>query len=431
MTNFYSKNISADSFSGAIFALEGIHDSCVILNGPTGCKFYHTSISDKQYMKRSLFVEPYPIEQEFYFGHPRIPSTYLDGYDYVYGSSNKLSAILKDVLSKGYKLIAIVNSPGAALIGDDLEKFLQKEVKDTPCFALENTGFSGTFSDGYQKALLKTLSSLPLKPRRIRPKTVNLLGFCIYQKYYEGNIDELKRLLSLCDIEVISTLGALDKIETITHCTEAEYNVVIYPELGDNIAKKLAETHQIPYISLEAGPPFGFKATESFIKQICKALDANPEKALLSLEKARARAYLYMSRFSNLLGLPKGSLFSLKGESSVAYALSKFLCTYLGMIPAAINITEKNEIYQQKLEQFLESINHKQVLENCVSKTPTHIVFGDGNTIAQLRLEGLFVCGIEISLPSLNYLDIMEKSILGEKGSLFLLEQLMNGLRYL
>ena len=430
MMKFCSKNIFADAFTGAIFALEGIKDACIILNGPTGCKFYHSTISDQQYM-RSLSLDALPIQEEFYFGQPRVPATYLDGHDYVYGVGEKLSNILHLVKQQDFQLIAIVNSPGAALIGDDLEKFLQQEIQHIPCFALENTGFSGSFGTGYQNGIIKALDTIPLKPRKIRKKSVNLLGLCIYQKYYDTNGQELKRLLSLCDIEVISTPGILDDCATLSACTEAEYNVVVYPEFGNLIAQRLQETHQIPFLLLEEGPPIGFEATETFIKQICTALQANPQLALREIEKARAKSYLYLSRFSSLLGLPKGALFSIQAETSTAYVLTKWLSSYLGMIPAAINLTDNQDSYfSYKLTAFLQNIGYESVLQNPINQTPTQIAFADGNTIAQLRLQGMFISGIEIVLPSLGYLDIMEKSLFGEKGSLFLLEQIINGLRY-
>ncbi|MCQ2559778.1 MAG: nitrogenase component 1 [Clostridia bacterium] len=424
------ESTSADSLSGAIFALEGIQDSCVVLNGPTGCKFYHSTISDKQYPWRTPSQEALPLESKLLGGSGRVPCTYLDGYDYVYGCGNKLTDLLR-ILAKGnYKLLAIVNSPGAALIGDDLEKFLQQEIK-IPCFAVENTGFSGQFADGYQNAWLKAFTVLPLAPRKIRPKTVNLLGFCLYQKYYEGNVQELKRLLALCGIEVISAPGAGDKVATVCQLTEAEYNVVVYPEYGLKLAEKLQATHQMPYLVPEEGVPVGFAATESFVRQVCQAVGANPEPALEDLAKTRARAYLLLSRFSSLLGLPKGSLFSVRGESSLAYPLTKWLCTYLGMIPAAVNTSQEAAEFKDKLEGFLGQIHYQGVLANPVYQTETQLAFADGTTIAQLRLQGRFVSGIEIALPTLGYLDFVEKTILGANGALFLLEQTVNGLRYL
>ena len=52
---------------------------------------------------------------EFYFGQPRVPATYLDDHDYVFGATDKLEKILPVVAQKGHSLVAVVNSPGAAL----------------------------------------------------------------------------------------------------------------------------------------------------------------------------------------------------------------------------------------------------------------------------------------------------------------------------
>jgi hypothetical protein len=38
---------------------------------------------------------------------------------------------------------------------------------------------------------------------------------------------------------------------------------------------------------------------------------------------------------------------------------------------------------------------------------------------------------IEIALPSLGYLDVVEKSFLGASGAMLLLEQILNGLRFI
>ena len=51
----YSENITPDSFSGALFAVEGIKDACTILTGPTGCKFYHSAIADAQFLRTPTF----------------------------------------------------------------------------------------------------------------------------------------------------------------------------------------------------------------------------------------------------------------------------------------------------------------------------------------------------------------------------------------
>jgi nitrogenase molybdenum-iron protein alpha/beta subunit len=279
--------------------------------------------------------------------------------------------------------------------------------------------------------MIKILETVPMNKRDIRPKTVNLLGLTIYQKYYQQNYKTIKSLFGLCGIEIIASPGSGDCAAALSRIPEAALNVVIYPASAGDLAEFLENKHSIHYICPEEGPPIGFDSTKAFIVQICKLLDANPGRAVESIEEAQARAYTFLSRFSSLLGLPKGSLFSIKAETSTAYTLTKWLCTYLGMIPAAITITDETDpVFSEKLNQFLDSINYPNVLNNSIIETPTHILLGDGNTILEVKNRGQKFCGIEIALPALGYLDITEKTLFGGQGALFLLEQILNGLRY-
>src|SRR3712207_3247946 len=147
------QSIMPDSLTGAILAIDGIKDGAVILNGPTGCKLYHSAISDEQF-PRQLSFDPLNYPEEFYFGQPTIPCTYLDGYDYVYGSSEKLGKLLKQIKKENYNLLAVINSPGASLIGDDLNRLIKSEVNDIAYFSMESTGFSGTFNQGFENAMI-------------------------------------------------------------------------------------------------------------------------------------------------------------------------------------------------------------------------------------------------------------------------------------
>jgi nitrogenase molybdenum-iron protein alpha/beta subunit len=447
----YSENITPDSFSGALFAVEGVKDACTILNGPTGCKFYHSAIADSQFLRTPTF-NPLEYTEGFYFGQSRIPSTYLDGEDYIFGSGEKIAKILRAAVRKNPALIAVINSPGAALIGDDLNRFLAEEAGDIPAFALENTGFSGSFGSGYQKAIIRALDALRRRGASAGDKpalkgnavtgggaarnggkrlAVNVLGLCIYQKHYAQNLSVLKRLLELSGIEVNAAPGAGDRAATLSGIGGASLNVALYPEYSLEIAEKLKNEYGTPYFVPEEGPPIGFDAAEAFVRGICRELDGDGQKALEEIESARARAYLYLSRFSSLLGLPRGTLFSVKAEASTAYAVTKWLCAYLGMIPASVSVLPGGDAsFTRRLETFLAEIRCRQALEAPIIETPTHILLADGNTIAELKLYGQRFCGIEIALPSLGYIDVTGKTLFGGDGALFLLEQILNGLRY-
>lgn len=427
----YFQNIMPDSLTGAIFAVEGIKDGVVVLNGPTGCKLYHSAISDYQY-PRQLSFDPLNYPEEFYFGQPRVPCTYLDGYDYVYGSSEKLEKLLKDIKKKSPNLIAVINSPGAALIGDDLNRFIQREVDDTLCFSIESTGFSGSYSEGFQNGVIKVLESLyPISRKYKCQNTVNLIGISLYDKYCEGNILEIKRLLELCGIDVISTLCARNDLNTLKDVPRAMYNIVINPENGVDIADWLYDRYDTPYMILKDGMPVGFDATEKFIENICTEFNKDGSKAIEDVEKARARSYLHISRLNSLTGLPKGATFAIGAQGSMAYALAKWLYTYLGMIPVSIEVLESNYTkFEDKLSNFLEGIGFEEALKTSIQLSKADIIFADANTIAQSRLENNSFAGIEISLPSLGYIDVVPKTFFGTSGALMLVEQVLNGLRF-
>ncbi|MDR0708433.1 MAG: oxidoreductase, partial [Spirochaetaceae bacterium] len=392
----YSENITPDSFSGALFAVEGIKDACTILNGPTGCKFYHSAIADAQFLRTPTF-NPLEYTEGFYFGQSRIPSTYLDGEDYVFGGGEKIAKILRAAVRKNPGLIAVITSPGAALIGDDLDRFLAEEVGDIPSFALENTGFSGSFGSGYQKAIIRALDAVrrrggspdakpPPKGDTVTGggtargggetgRTVNILGICIYQKHYAQNLAVLRRLLELSGIELIAAPGAGDDAASLSEISRAALNVALYPEYSLEIAEKLKNEYRTPYFIPEEGPPIGFDAAEAFIRGICRELGGEMQKALEEIERARARAYLYLSRFSSLLGLPRGTLFSVKAEASIAYAITKWLCTYLGMVPASVSVLPGGDaFFVRRLETFLAEIRYPQALKAPIIETPAHIL---------------------------------------------------------
>ena len=105
MTGNCSKNITPDSLTGMIFALEGMKNTVVLLNGPMGCKFYHSTTSQFLALHPPLYLpvseggEKEPVNNNFlndwFFRKSRVPCTFLDSYDYVYGTSEKVREALQ------------------------------------------------------------------------------------------------------------------------------------------------------------------------------------------------------------------------------------------------------------------------------------------------------------------------------------------------
>ena len=403
MTESYLKNITPDSLTGLILGFEGIRGSLVILNGPTGCKFFHSITAENQSIRKDdLYSLNYP--EEWFFEQSRVPCTYLDRRDYVYGSEGKLTDAIHFILGRiSPSLLVVVNSPGAALIGDDLDRIVNGAAASCGChpavITCQSPGWSRDVTDGYRKCCRMVLDKMGRsdRDRKHQELTVNLLGLSIYQKYHTGDIAEIKRLFGLCGIRVNTALLCESTPEEINRIQDAALNVLIDPDWGLDSAEYLREKYGTPYISSEYGYPVGFKAMELLIRKTCDALSADAGPALTDIEKARAKAYVHLSRISAVTGLPKGARFAVFGAPALKRGYSAFLTEYLGM-------TE--------------------------SESDPEIVLADGNMIARMKAEGRRFSGIEIALPTIGYIDVIDKTHLGSSGGLFLVEQILNSLVY-
>ena len=58
---------------------------------------------------------------DWFFRQGRVPCTWLDSHDYVYGTADKVREALEYIKKNvGFDILCVADSPGASLIGDDL-----------------------------------------------------------------------------------------------------------------------------------------------------------------------------------------------------------------------------------------------------------------------------------------------------------------------
>ncbi len=417
MTKSCLKSISPDALTGIIFAFEGMKNAVVLLNGPMGCRFYHSTTSQFITMHPPLRLplteggERVPVDYTFlndwFFRQERVPSTYLDGYDYVYGTKDKVAEALDYIVGAiDFDLLAIVNSPGAALIGDNLLEIARSKLGNQRSVMLESPGFSEPFERGYSQALYALLdqvgrnlwsdgASAGIPAAAEGEKSVNILGLSIWQRYYEGDLKELRRLFELCGIRVNACPCVGCTIDELATLPQADLNVVLDPQMGAEAAQLLEEACGQPYYVCPT-LPVGFAATQRMFADICEILGLSDEPLVLEAEKARALAWYKIRQVDVSSGKPKGVTFHVAGNEAQVKAYTAFLSEYLGMVAAAPEDAE--------------------------------LVFADANLIAELMLTNKTFCGIEISQPGMGYIDLIPKTHLGIEGALFLIEQVLNGL---
>jgi Nitrogenase molybdenum-iron protein, alpha and beta chains len=416
--------LDPDGFIGTLLAIEGITDARAVLNGPTGCRGYPAYFSDRHY-PREDFLNRGTLKELFFFGQPRIPYTYLDSEDYILGSTQKLQEILPLIAEKGATFLAIVNSPGASLIGDDLKRFLAEAHLDDICMAFEVAAYSRPFPEGFDMAITAVLKWLRLNHLPHIKKRVNLLGFSMFQKYWQGNIAEIMYLCELMGLSVVSVPGAGSSVSEIRESTTASFNIVIFPEYCRKTAEFYESEFGISSVYSPGGAPVGFDATEKWIKTIATATGCDPTPALEEIRKRRRYAYHQIARYNHEAGYPEGTTFAIRGDSSFVLPVTSWLYEYLGMVPVSVELMAGEDADTvDSLKEYLAANNFSEILGTRPALVKPDFYFGDGLSGKDLELSGRCRKSVEIFNRETGDVQFIQKAFLGGEGALWILEQI-------
>jgi light-independent protochlorophyllide reductase subunit B len=175
----------------------------------------------------------------------------------------------------------------AELIQDDPGGLAQALQLPIPVVALElpsyqrkeNFGASETFYQLCRHLVHKPATSSetgnkPEKLKTARP-TCNILGPSALGFRHRDDVKEITQLLNQLgvDVSVVAPLGA--SVADMHTLAEADFNVVLYPEIGLSAAQWLQRQFDQPYTKTV---PLGSHATRDFIAEVC-ALTGLPEPA--------------------------------------------------------------------------------------------------------------------------------------------------------
>ncbi|MGD9263900.1 MAG: ferredoxin:protochlorophyllide reductase (ATP-dependent) subunit B, partial [Methyloceanibacter sp.] len=146
----------------------------------------------------------------------------------------------------------------------------------------ENWGAAETF---YQMVRRCAASHMPAgdwqRPARDpgRQPRCNLLGPSALGFRHRDDVTEITRLLDALgiDVHVVAPLGA--RPVDLARLGEADFNVVLYPEIAKTAADWLARTFKQPATTVV---PIGVGATEDFIREVAEIVEIDPTTALAS-----------------------------------------------------------------------------------------------------------------------------------------------------
>ena len=458
MTNQYLRNTTADYITGAISALKGIKNSVVLINGPVGCATYYgfetgqsTVVPQKIWsLKGEMKIKGTPddklLRSQYFGDSSAVPVTNLRYEDFIFGTVDQLKKALNDIsAAMDFSLIAVVQAPGTSLLSEVIEPEIMEAAKEkgVPYVYVESPGLSENMLKGYDETIVKIIKAAAKKgpfEKGERP-SVNIFGLGSRDLFVDGDLEELRRMLDLCDIDINCAPGAFCREEELEALGRADANVFLSYEHCRKTAEYMKKNWDIP--SFDFGcMPIGPDLCESFVRGISKLLDCDCSRALEDIDKTRGRIFYQLARHTGGRGFTKEFKYAAEGESSFLYALSDYLSGYLGIVPETLHPLYRDDENKEplpfgrtpmeaRLQELLLSLGCEEALEGDITKVKDLVLFANANTIAHVLSYSGNIYGVETAYPSSGYINVIPKTLIGPTGALYILEQILNARRLL
>ena len=399
-----------EAFLGTLMALEGVRDSMTIIHGPTGCKMYPSDLSERLFVGRKDDVQTrntFLMKEKYFFHQPRLPCTLLDGNRLIMGASERLDDLYSIIVKDGPGMIGIVNSPGASLTGENLDRC----VSDIPTITVDSHEFSKSMFDGFSDCSVRIIDGL-CSGKDVKKGTVNVFGLSIWHLNFEEEVEELSRILSMCGVEVNCFLCAGSTVDQIREIPSAELNIVVDRDFGLRAAEHCRERFGTDYVVI---PPIGFDSTEKMIKEVCSRLGKDPTAALEDSRtwrrKAAKRISMTVSRYVRI----SGRTFSVHSTPCIADSVAAFILDYIGIVPVAVQHDGPGNDSDLGVP-----------VSDDIWDDHADIVYGSSNEIAAMVERNLAAGGVCICDPDSRPINIFPRPMMGTLGAVRLVEDTLN-----
>jgi len=157
----------------------------------------------------------------------------------------------------------------AELIQDDPGGLAQALQLPIPVVALELPSYQRKENWGASETFYQLCRHLVHKPAERQPKTrpsCNLLGPSALGFRHRDDVKEITQLLKQLGVDVAVVAPLHASVSDINQLANADFNVVLYPEIGLSAAQWLQRQFDQPYTKTV---PLGSHATRDFIAEVC------------------------------------------------------------------------------------------------------------------------------------------------------------------
>ena len=386
-----------------------------------------------------------------YCGGASLPSSNVSEREIIFGGADRL----KKEIEAAYEvmdgdLFVVVTSCMTDLIGDDVEAVLNEvEKPDSPLVYIDTGGFKGNSYYGYDIVIQGLFEQfIPVQEKK-DPKLVNLLGLVpAYDPFFRGDLEEVRRILSLIGVKATTFLTPDQTIEDVKNAGKASLNILLSPVHGLKAVESAKNIHGIDYIVENL--PIGSNASVKFALDVAEKLGIDREFAEKALQNEVDRYYQYVDRATDVIADTDFQNYAVViNNSTEALPYTLFLDNEIGWLPEYVFITDElNDKQKQLIRDRFEAESFENppelVFETDTFKIQQHItqnrpqflsdtyndtldpVFVLGSTIDRKLAEVLGGKYLNTSFPVISRI-IINHTYAGFNGGLALLEDLITG----
>lgn len=280
---------------------------------------------------------------EGYAGGNTIPCTNSSEAEIVYGGEDRLRTVIDGAFKViDADLFVVLTGCTSDIVGDDVGMVTGEfQQEGQPIVWAETGGFKSSNYVSHEIVVNAIVDQYVHRFRTGRsdiPNLVNVFATVPYQDpYWEGNLEELKRVLEGIGLRVNvlfgQSSGGVEEWKTIP---QAALNIVVNAWVGLGVARHLEEKYSTPYLHFP-WLPVGGAETSRFLRAVGQKLRLDASAVEGFIAKEEARFYAHIERMADFMlefryGLPR-KFYTLL-DATYAVGLSKYLLNELGIVPA-------------------------------------------------------------------------------------------------
>lgn len=370
------------------------------------------------------------------------PVSSLCDENIIFGSEKLLYKSLTDFLDiHDSEVVFVGTGCSASVIGEDyisVTKELSEKYKK-PIVFIDSGGLTGDLVKGYNNFLESIVKYFHSNDIPIYQKqAIDICGIIpMYDMFWRGNINELKRLFQKLDIKINSFFTGDIDLKAMKNIYNSQLLISIDQNVGKKMMCFLKNKTNTP-IKIFPYSPIGINNTKMFLEEICMLLNMDQEVYSKKIESEVAIARKTISRgfdFSKVMFT--SGRYALIGDAAKVIPMVDFLSNEIGMKCVMIAFTHRvgqKEIAD--LEGYLskrsEDINNIAVLNGednlLIRKTlkeiAPNLVFGRSiDRVSEMKK----TVHITWQFPASDHFVLYDRPIMGFKGTTSIVDYIVNG----